>query len=135
MWENVGSEALGRAITPERKWEGKVVDGLHGVFLFVSLFFISLRLSSSSGCVAYGMGCVAVSHAPPPQLGSMAMAAPLSPLFFPSLLHSSPSGCVAYGMGCVAVSHAPPPQPGPMAMAAPSSSSFISLFFLTQKAE
>ena len=117
------------------EWEGKGVDGLHGVFLLVSLFFTSLCLSSASGCVAYGMGCVAVSHAPPPQLGSMAMAAPLSPLFFPSLLHSSPSGCVAYGMGCVAVSHAPPPQPGPMAMAAPSSSSFISLFFLTQKAE
>ena len=86
-----------------RMWvEGTVVDGLHGVFVVFALFLTSLLLSSPSGCVAYGMGCVAVSLAPSPLPGPVAMAAPSSrPLFLSSLLLSSSSGCVAYGMGCV----------------------------------
>ena len=72
-----------------------------------------------TGCVAYGMGCVVVSVAPPSQPGPMVMAAPPSPLPFLSLPLAPCSGCVAYGMGCVVVSLAPLSQPGPMAMAAP----------------
>ena len=88
-----------------RMWvEGKAVDGVHGVFLVFTLFLTSLLRSSPSGCVAYGMGCVGVSLAPPPQPGPMAMAAPSSALLFLSSLRlssSSSSRCVAYGMGCV----------------------------------
>ena len=70
-----------------RMWvEGTAVDGLHGVFLVFALFLTSLLLSSPSGCVAYGMGCVAVSHAPPPQAGPMAMTAPPSVAFLSLLL-------------------------------------------------
>ena len=68
---------------------GKAVDELHGVLLLFSFFLTSLLLSSSSGCVAYGMGCVAVSLAPPPRPGPMTMAAPPSPpLLLTSLLLS-----------------------------------------------
>ena len=58
------------------------------------LFFPFLLHSSPPGCVAYGMGCVAVSHAPPPQPGPMAMAAPssssfISLFFLSDMLHGS----------------------------------------------
>ena len=101
LWTRMRNSWLG--LLWARMWvEGKAVDGVHGVFLVFTLFLTSLLRSSPSGCVAYGMGCVGVSLAPPPQPGPMAMAAPSSrPLFLSSLLLSSSSGCVAYGMGCV----------------------------------
>ena len=77
---------------------------------------------SPLGCVAYGLGFVVVSHAPPSQLGPMVMAASPSSLLVPFLVRAPRIGSVAYGMGCLVVSLAPPWQPGPMVMAAPLSS-------------
>ena len=104
-------------------WEGRKARELGWVRSRVwesSRFCVSFV--SPFGCVAYGLGFVVVSLAPPSQLGPMVMAAPPSPLLVPFLLRAPRIGCVAYGMGCVVVSLAPPSQPGPMVMAAPLSS-------------
>ena len=87
---------------------------LHPLPYLFAPFLTSLLLSSPSGCVAYGMGCVVVSLAPPSQPGPMAMAAPPSPLLSPFLLRAPCSDCVAYGM----------------AMTAPPSVAFLSLLLL-----